>query len=82
MSKFIVASKQATKLDKERIRLESMVHDMGKEANRKDGEKMKLVDEGKELKNLIKELKNLIKKLRANIVDDGNSSRPSPKEKQ
>ena len=53
MSKFIVRSKQATKLDKERINLETKVRDMGKEASRKAGEKMKLEDEVKELKNLI-----------------------------
>ena len=53
MSKFIARSKQATKLDKERIRLETKVRDMGKEASRKPGEKMKLEDEVKELKNLI-----------------------------
>ena len=60
MSKFMVAARQATELDKKRIRLKTKVRDMAKEASRKVGEKMKLVD-------MVKELKNLVKELRANI---------------
>lgn len=57
MSKFMVVFRQATKLDKEKIRLEIRVSDMEKEASHKAGEKVKLEDEVKELKNLIEELK-------------------------
>ena len=64
MSKFMVAARQAIELDKKRIRLKTKVRDMAKEASRKVGEKMKLVDMVKELKNLVKELKaNIERKL-------------------
>ena len=56
-------SRQATELDKERIRLEMRVRDLEKEASRKVGERVKLEDEVKKLKNLIKELKvDIVKK--------------------
>ena len=51
------ASKQATKLDKERIRPEMRVRDLEKEVSSKVGERVKLEDKVKELKNLIEELK-------------------------
>ena len=54
MSKFMVASRQAYKLDKDRIKLEAKVYDIEKESSRKTGERMKLEDEVKELKNLAK----------------------------
>ena len=38
MSKFMAGSRQATELDKKRIRLKTKVRDMGKEASRKAGE--------------------------------------------
>lgn len=57
MSKFMAVSRQAYKLDKERIRLETKVRGMEKEFSRRMRERMKLKDEVKELKNLAKELK-------------------------
>ena len=56
-------SRQATELDKERIRLEMRVCDLEKEASRKVGKRVKLEDEVKKLKNLVKELKvDIVKK--------------------
>ena len=57
MYKFMAMSKEATELDKERIRLETKVHDMEKESSHKARERVKLEDGIKELKNLVKELK-------------------------
>ena len=57
MSKFIVASKQAYKLDHTRVRLEAKIHDMEKESSRRMGEMMKLKAEVEELKNLAEELR-------------------------
>lgn len=63
MSKFMVLFRQATKLDKEKIKLEIRVSDMEKEASHKAGEKVKLDDGVKELKNFVEELKaDIIKK--------------------
>ena len=45
MSKFMAASKQATKLNKERIRLEMKVRDIKKESSHKAREGVKLEDE-------------------------------------
>lgn len=53
----MAVSRQAYKLDKERIRLETKVRGMEKEFSRRMRERMKLKDEVKELKNLAKELK-------------------------
>ena len=50
-------SRQATKLDQERIRLEMRVRDLEKQASSKVGERVKLEDKVKELKNLVEELK-------------------------
>ena len=57
MSKFMAVSRQAYELDKERVRLESKVCEMEKESSCRTGERMKLEDEVKELKNLTKELR-------------------------
>ena len=57
MSKFMVDSRQATELDKERIKMEMKNRDMEMEASRKAGERVKLKDEVKDLKNFIEELK-------------------------
>ena len=50
-------SRQATELDKERIKMEMKNRDMEMEASRKAGERVKLKDEVKDLKNFIEELK-------------------------
>ena len=63
MSKFMAASKQATELNKERIRLETKVHDIKKESSHKAREGVKLEDE-------IKELRNLVEKLKADIIEN------------
>ena len=63
MSKFMAASKQATELNKERIRLETKVRDIKKESSHKAREGVKLEDE-------IKELRNLVEKLRADIIEN------------
>ena len=47
MSKFMAASRQATELDKERIRMEMKIRDMEKEASHKARERAKLEDEVK-----------------------------------
>ena len=57
MSKFMAVSRQAYELDKERVRLEAKVCEMEKESSCRTGERMKLEDEVKELKNLTKELR-------------------------
>ncbi|KAK9998150.1 hypothetical protein SO802_017753 [Lithocarpus litseifolius] len=57
MSKFIAASKQATEIDHERVRLEAKICDMEKESSPKTGERMKLEAEVEELKNLVEELR-------------------------
>ena len=57
MSKFMADSRQATELDKERIKMEMKNRDMEMEASRKAGERVKLKDEVKDLKNFIEELK-------------------------
>ena len=58
--KFMAVYKQATELDKERIMLETKVHDMEKESSHKAKGKVKLENEIKELKNLVEELKAYI----------------------
>ena len=64
MSKFMAESRQATKLDKERIKMEMKNRDMEKEASHKARERVKLKDKVKDLKNFIEELK-------ADIVEKG-----------
>lgn len=56
MTKFMAAPRQAANLDKERIRMKTKIKDI-KESSCKVGERRKLGDEVKELKNLAKELK-------------------------
>lgn len=53
----MAASRQSYKLDRTRVRLEAKIHDMEKEFSRRIGERAKLEDEVKELKNLVEELK-------------------------
>ena len=62
MTKFLAASRQVVYLDKERIRMKTKIRDM-EESSRKVGERRKLGDEVKELKNLAEELKvDIVKK--------------------
>ena len=62
MTKFLAVSKQVVYLDKERIRMKTKIRDM-EESSRKVGERRKLGDEVKELKNLTEELKvDIVKK--------------------
>ena len=60
MSKFMVVSRQAYELEKDRIELEAKVCDIEKESGCKMGEWIKLEDEVKELKNLAKELRTIL----------------------
>ena len=53
----MAVSRQAHELDQTRVRLEAKIHDMEKESSRRVGERVKLEDEVKELKNLVEELK-------------------------
>ena len=53
MSKFMVTSKQAYKLDHTRVSLEAKICDMEKESSRRTGERMKLEAKVEELKNLV-----------------------------
>jgi len=63
MSKFMVESRQATKLDKERIKMEMKNKDIEKKVSCKAEERVKLKDEVKDLKNFVEELKvDIIKK--------------------
>ena len=57
MTKFMAVSRQAYKLDKQRVRLEVKVREMEKESSCRAEVRTKLEDEVKELKNLVKELK-------------------------
>ena len=57
MSKFMADSRQAMELDKERIKMEMKNRDMEKEASCKAGERVRLKDEVKDLKNFVEELK-------------------------
>ena len=57
MSKFMAASKQATEMDHERIRLEARVHEVQVDYRSRSEVVAKVMDEVKELKNLVKELK-------------------------
>lgn len=64
----MVASNQAMDLDKERIRLETKIHEMEKKASQKARERIKLEDKTKCLSSEVKELKNLAEELRTNII--------------
>ena len=57
MSKFIAASKQATKMDQNRIRLEAKISEVQADCRGKAEVAAKAMDEVKELKNLVEELK-------------------------
>ena len=69
MSKFIVVSRQAINLDKEKIRLETKVLAMERELSRRAGERLKLVEKVKHLEFEVKELKNLAEELKTDIVN-------------
>ena len=57
MSKFIVASRQATGLDKTRILLETRIQELNDESKKWAEVAAKAKEKGKELLNLIEELK-------------------------
>lgn len=59
MSKFMAASRQATDLDKEKIRLDAKVLAMERELSKQVGERLKLEDKVKHLEFKVKELNNL-----------------------
>ena len=62
MSKFIAASRQATKMDKMRIQLETRIQEVNDDCRGWAKMAAKATDEAKELQNLVEELK-------ANIVE-------------
>ena len=62
MSKFMAASKQAYELDQTMVNLEAKIRSMEKESGRQVGQRAKLEDK-------IKELKNLVGKLKADAVE-------------
>ena len=57
MSKFITASKQATKMDKTRIQLEMRIQEIKDDCRGWAEVAAKATDEAKELQNLVEELK-------------------------
>ena len=57
MSKFIAASRQATKLDKMRILLETRIQEIKDESKKWVEVAAKAKDDAKELQNLVEELK-------------------------
>ena len=57
MSKFITASKQATKMDKTRIQLEMRIQEVKDDCRGWAEVAAKATDEAKELQNLVEELK-------------------------
>ena len=62
MSKFMAASRQATKMDQERIRLEARVCEVQADCRGRVEIATKAMDEVKEMKSLVEELKaNAIK---------------------
>ena len=63
MSKFIIASRQATKMDKMRIQLEIRIQEVNDDCRGWAKMAAKATDEAKELQNLVEELKaNIVKK--------------------
>ena len=62
MSKFIAASRQATKMDKMRIQLETRIQEVNDDCRGWAKMAAKATDEANELQNLVEELK-------ANIVE-------------
>ena len=57
MSKFMAASKQATDMDHERVRLKARVREVQENCRGRAKIVVKAMDEVKELKNLVEELK-------------------------
>ena len=57
MSKFIALSRQATKLDKTRILLETRIQEVKEEFKKWEEVAAKAKDDAKELQNYVKELK-------------------------
>ena len=74
MSKFITASKQATEMDQNIIRLEAKISEVQEDCRGKNEVASKAMDEVKELKNLVEELKaNAIEKdTRLDYLQKGN----------
>ena len=65
----MAVSRQATLLDKEKIRLETKVRAMEKVLSKWPGEKLELEDKVKHLESEVKELKILAEELRMDIVE-------------
>lgn len=65
----MAASRQATELVKEKIRLDTKVCAMEKELSKQVREKLELEDKVKHLEFEVKELKNLAEELKTNIVE-------------
>ena len=57
MSKFIAVSRQATETDQNRIRLEAKINEVQVDCRSRAEVAAKVMDEVKELKNLVEELK-------------------------
>ena len=57
MSKFIAVSRQATEMDQNRIRLEAKINEVQVDCRSRVEVAAKVMDEVKELKNLVEELK-------------------------
>ena len=57
MSKFIAMSRQATEMDHNRIRLEAKINEVQVDCRSRVEVAAKVMDEVKELKNLVEELK-------------------------
>lgn len=67
MFKFVVASKQATEMDHERV--SSRVREVQAECRHQAEVTAKVEEEVKELKNHVEELKNLVEELKADVVE-------------
>ena len=63
MSKFMVASRQDTGLDEEKIKLDGKVLAMERELSKQAGERLKLEYQVKRLESEVKELRNLVEEL-------------------
>ena len=69
MSKFMAASRQATDLDKDKIKMDAKVLALEWESNKRVAERLQLQDKVKHLEFEVKELKNVDKELKTNIID-------------
>ena len=69
MSKFMAASRQATDLDNEKIRLDAKILAMDRESSKRARERLKLEDKVKHLESEVKDLKSLAKELGTDIVE-------------